>query len=63
MGQNSGSDLRKIFEHLSGKKQTNNRAEIYAAICALKTINSNIDIVINTDSTYIIYSYNSDLPK
>ncbi|CAG8825910.1 5323_t:CDS:2, partial [Racocetra persica] len=43
--------------------QTNNRAELYAAIRALEIIDKYQDIIINTDSMYVINSYNNETPK
>lgn len=48
-------DSRNISERLPGKLQTNNRAEVYAAVRALETISdSDIAIEFMTDSKYLI---------
>ncbi|CAG8791320.1 11177_t:CDS:1, partial [Gigaspora rosea] len=52
------NDSRNLSERLPGKKQTNNRAEIFAIIRALETVNKENDIIIFTDSTYVINCYN-----
>ncbi|CAG8837849.1 8624_t:CDS:1, partial [Racocetra persica] len=43
------NDDRNLSERLPGEIQTNNRAELYAAIRALEIVDKQQDIVINTD--------------
>jgi ribonuclease HI len=56
-------DPRNISARLPGKLQTNNRAEIYAVIKVLEYYNEEKMLVVNTDSGYVINSYNSKYPK
>src|SRR5437868_4441765 len=52
-------DLRNLSERLPGEEQTNNRAEIYAAIRALETCEDKKKCLeIMTDSKYVIKSVN-----
>ncbi|CAG8481063.1 10314_t:CDS:1 [Scutellospora calospora] len=57
------NNLRNLLEKLSGTKQTNNRAEIFAVIRAIEISKNDQDIIINTDSIYIINSYKVKNPK
>ncbi|CAG8650192.1 10247_t:CDS:2, partial [Dentiscutata heterogama] len=52
-----------LSEHLPGLQQTNNCAELYAVIRALEVTVSYLDLLINTDSTYVIQSYDVYSPK
>ncbi|CAG8765093.1 6388_t:CDS:1, partial [Racocetra persica] len=56
-------DPRNLSERLPGEQQTNNRAEIYAAIRALEICDKNENLIINTDSFYVINSHNVKKPK
>ncbi|CAG8703051.1 6533_t:CDS:1, partial [Dentiscutata heterogama] len=56
-------DLCNLSERLPGSQQTNNCAELYAVIRALEVTASHLDLLINTDSTYVIQSYNVYSPK
>ncbi|CAG8742790.1 9546_t:CDS:2, partial [Dentiscutata heterogama] len=56
-------DLHNLSECLPSSQQTNNRAELYMVICALEVTVSYLDLLINTDSTYVIQSYAMYLPK
>ncbi|CAG8853840.1 30791_t:CDS:2, partial [Gigaspora margarita] len=47
-------DPRNLSEQLPGIYQTNNRAELYMAICALEKVNNEQDLIVFTDSTYVI---------
>ncbi|CAG8855735.1 27655_t:CDS:2, partial [Gigaspora margarita] len=42
-------DPKNLSERLSGVYQTNNRAELYAAICALEKVNNEQDLLVFTD--------------
>ncbi|CAG8849773.1 21596_t:CDS:1, partial [Gigaspora margarita] len=48
------NDPKNLSERLLGERQTNNHAELYAAIRALEIVNNEEDIIIFTDSTYVI---------
>ncbi|CAG8658468.1 36103_t:CDS:2, partial [Racocetra persica] len=54
---------RNLSERLPGEIQTNNRAKLYAVIRALEIVDEQQDIIINTDSMYVINSYNNETPK
>ncbi|CAG8843241.1 1575_t:CDS:2, partial [Racocetra persica] len=56
-------DPRNLSERLPGEQQTNNHAEIYAAIRALEICDKNENLIINTDSFYVINSHNIKKPK
>ncbi|KAF0463568.1 Ribonuclease H [Gigaspora margarita] len=56
-------DPRNLLERLPGIYQTNNRAELYAAICALEKVNNEQDLMVFTDSTYVINCCNVRNPK
>ncbi|CAG8455410.1 6894_t:CDS:2 [Cetraspora pellucida] len=56
-------DFRNLSERLPGEQQTNNYAEIYAAIRALEICDKNENLIINTDSIYVINSHNIKKPK
>ncbi|CAG8806976.1 11606_t:CDS:2, partial [Racocetra persica] len=45
------NDDRNLSERLPGEIQTNNRAELYAAIRALEIVDKQQDIILNTDSS------------
>ncbi|CAG8631966.1 11430_t:CDS:1 [Scutellospora calospora] len=51
-------DPRNISERLPGLLQSSNRAEVYAVIRALEICDKDQDVVINTDSTYVINNFN-----
>ncbi|KAF0501062.1 ribonuclease h [Gigaspora margarita] len=57
------NDPRNLSERLPGDHQTNNRAELYAAICALEKVNNEQDLIVFTDSTYVINCCNVRHPK
>ncbi|CAG8827371.1 7270_t:CDS:1, partial [Gigaspora margarita] len=56
-------DPRNLSERLPGDYQTNNRAELYAAICALEKVDNEQDLIVFTDSTYVINCCNVRNPK
>ncbi|CAG8447554.1 11565_t:CDS:2 [Dentiscutata heterogama] len=47
-----------LSEHLPSPQQTNNHAKLYVVIRALEVTASHLDLLINTDSIYVIQSYN-----
>ncbi|CAG8527941.1 11746_t:CDS:2 [Scutellospora calospora] len=55
------NDQCNLLERLPGLQQTNNRAELFAMIRALEICDKNQDITINTDSTYVINCYNTNV--
>ncbi|CAG8646193.1 8553_t:CDS:2 [Scutellospora calospora] len=57
------NDPRNLSERLPGTNQTNNRAEIFAVIRAIEISKNDQNIIINTDSTYVINSYKVKNPK
>ncbi|CAG8780652.1 10711_t:CDS:2 [Racocetra persica] len=57
------NDIRNLSERLPGEHQTNNRAEIYAAIRALEICNKKENLIINTNSNYVIISRDVKKPK
>ncbi|CAG8809958.1 35900_t:CDS:1, partial [Racocetra persica] len=57
------NDIRNLSERLPGERQTNNRAEIYAVIRALKICDKKENLIINTDSNYVIISRDIKKPK
>ncbi|CAG8754507.1 7313_t:CDS:2, partial [Racocetra persica] len=57
------NDPRNLSEQLPGERQTNNRAEIYAAIRALEICDKMENLIINTDSNYVIISRDVKRPK
>ncbi|CAG8760373.1 2244_t:CDS:1, partial [Gigaspora rosea] len=57
------NDSRNLSERLLGKKQTSNYAKIFAIIRVLEIVNEKSDIIIFTDSTYVINCYNVKNPK
>ncbi|CAG8489459.1 34460_t:CDS:2 [Racocetra persica] len=57
------NDSRNLSERLPGEQQTNNRAEIYAAIRALEICDKKENLIINTDSNYVIISRDVKKPK
>lgn len=48
------NDPRNLSERVPGAAQTNNRGEVFAAIRALEVVEGAIDVVIYTDSKYLI---------
>ncbi|CAG8466586.1 5465_t:CDS:1 [Scutellospora calospora] len=57
------NDPRNLSEKLPDTNQTNNRAEIFAIIRAIEISKNDQDIIINTDSIYVINSYKVKNPK
>ncbi|KAF0400233.1 Ribonuclease H [Gigaspora margarita] len=56
-------DPRNLSERLPNGHQTNNQAELYAAICTLEKVNNKQDVIVFTDSTYVINCCNARNPK
>ncbi|CAG8830226.1 22560_t:CDS:2, partial [Gigaspora margarita] len=54
---------KNLSERLPGEQQTNNRAELYAAIRALEIVDNEQDMIVFTDSTYVINCCNVRNPK
>ncbi|CAG8610977.1 24938_t:CDS:2 [Gigaspora rosea] len=57
------NDSKNLSERLSEECQTNNRAELYAAIRVLEIVDNEQDTVVFTDSTYVINCCNIRNPK
>ncbi|CAG8818261.1 11695_t:CDS:2, partial [Racocetra persica] len=57
------NDIRNLSERLPGERQTNNRAEIYTVIRALEICDKKENLIINTDSNYVIISRDIKKPK
>ncbi|CAG8837617.1 40674_t:CDS:1 [Gigaspora margarita] len=54
---------KNLSEKLPGEQQTNNRAELYATIRALEIVDNEQDMIVFTDSTYVINCCNVRNPK
>ncbi|KAG5519006.1 hypothetical protein PMAC_002537 [Pneumocystis sp. 'macacae'] len=52
-------DKRKVLKCVIGLKQTNQRAEIMAVIRAIESVSNHENILINTDSEYIVNALTS----
>ena len=59
----SDDDPRNLSEQLPGEKQTNQRAELYAAIRALEVSDPKSSLEIRTDSSYLVKGMTEWLPK
>jgi ribonuclease HI len=47
-------DARNVSAVLPGEAQTNQRAELFAAIAALERVRSDVDVEIRSDSRYVV---------